>query len=255
MLIDDIRKKYPTILNPDVRHDFQITWVVLNGNPNGDPDTNGIRLTPDGRAFATDVSLMRSIRDYWEDVLGRPIYVSRKAGDEGVSLREHAAKHGAMTREQGIKTFLDVRLRGAVYLAGDKDSDEGDSKAQILGPIQFGPAISTEPVYEQEMTVTRLIKTSPKEKSDQTMGRRTFIEKAVMVQEGCYSGHLGKRHNVTEDDLADFYDGLINCWNMRRSTMRGLQRITHLKVLTYPDAFGHGEPKLTVIEFNYPTFD
>lgn len=261
-------KSNPCILDPSLRHDFEFEWVVTDGNPNGDPENGGaIRQTPDGLAMATDVCVKRWIRDYLEEVAGKPIFISRSIEDklpEGkTNLKWWADLHGVKTGEDAKREFIDVRIFGAVVLLTKKatkgsskkekeeakaNNVEGGENSQILGPIQIGYGFSTEPVDVMDVGITRVVRQEDGA-SGGTMGSRQMAHKVVMVQKGRYSGHLGKRAGVSSDDLELFWTALIEGADLRRSTMRGKRHFARLTILTFPDAYGHGEPTKTELTF------
>jgi len=266
MNASDKIKASPVILDPNVRHDFEFEWHVENGNPNGDPDAGGaIRQTPDGHAMATDVCAKRWVRDYMEEVAGKSIFISRYIQDKlpkgKGTLKWWADLHDVKNGKDAIRTFIDVRLFGGVVLLtkkatkskkDDADTDTNNVKdgenAQILGPLQIGYGFSTVPVDELDVGITRVARQEDDD-SKGTMGTRQMVAKAIMVQRGRYSGHLGKRAGVSSDDLELFWTALIEGTDLRRSTMRGKRHFARLTVLTFPDAYGHGEPVKTELLF------
>src|SRR5690606_20568604 len=62
---------------PNKRMDFVLFYDVRDGNPNGDPDAGHLpRMDPlTGHGIVTDVCIKRKIRDYFNAVLGRQIYI------------------------------------------------------------------------------------------------------------------------------------------------------------------------------------
>jgi CRISPR-associated protein Csd2 len=246
-----------TIINPNVTHIAVVEFEVINGIPNGDPDAGGgARIDTDGRALVTDVATKRKVRDYAEMALGRTLYIPRnlqdlvpedeRAGGKA-TLKDWARMHGvidgkeedsATDAQKAIEAFWDVRLFGAVIGAMK-------TKKQILGPTQVSICVSDEPVEEVEMTITRMA--SEEEDKERGMGTKTIVRKATFKQKVTFTGHLAKRHNVTEEDLADLWEGLINGFEFRPSTMRGDQRCVKLTVFTYPNEFGAGTDYTTTV--------
>ena len=117
-------------LDPHCRYDFEFTYSVEDGNPNGDPD-NGAhpRQTPDGRLEVTDAKLKRMIRDYLEEVYKRNIYISRRVKEEGLANDTGDGPVGLKSQsvqfpkpEDAIAHFMDIMLFGATYLP-PKDGD------------------------------------------------------------------------------------------------------------------------------------
>ena len=266
---DSLAKALGPATNPNVTHKISVYHRTLNGNPNGDPDTGGIRLDSDGHAIVTGVATKRKVRDYVEGHLGRLLYVSRNIQEDApkdakgrvsvVLLKDWARKHNATSAGAAIQIFWDIRMFGAVFGVAPegkgKVKDESDDKVdktkdQILGPVQVGIVRSVDPAEESSVAITRMA--SEDSKSDRTMGRSVFTPKAEFIQPVTYTGHLGLRHNVSQDDLIDLYEGLLNGFDYRPSTMRGDAACTKLVIRTYPNAtgaLGDGEePVVTVVE-------
>ncbi|MBM4288717.1 MAG: type I-C CRISPR-associated protein Cas7/Csd2 [Deltaproteobacteria bacterium] len=63
--------------DPQKRHDFVYLFDVVNGNPNGDPDSgNQPRFDPDTlHGLVTDVCLKRKVRDYVALIKEEPIFI------------------------------------------------------------------------------------------------------------------------------------------------------------------------------------
>jgi CRISPR-associated protein Csd2 len=242
----EIFVRFPHLLNPDIRHDFSIMWRCKWGCPNGDPDNPGPRQMPDGRLIATDAAFKRMLRDYWEEVCSLPIYISRAAKEGEKSLKDLSSQYP--TAEEAIRHYFDVRMFGAVYLAKGKggkggkggkpgeevEAGEGEN-AQILGPVQIGIGGTVEPVEIQRMAVTRILQ---EDSNDGTFGQKAVVESADIVHEGRYSGYLGRKRGVTEDDMRLFWEGLINGPEMRRSAMSGERATVRLTVKSFGDAYG-----------------
>lgn len=80
-----MRKTYENIIDkaycdPTKRMDFILFFEVEGGNPNGDPDAGNLpRIDPtDNFGIVTDVATKRKIRDYFQAVLNRPIFIQNK---------------------------------------------------------------------------------------------------------------------------------------------------------------------------------
>lgn len=242
--------KYPHLLDPKARHDFVIRWACENGNPNGDPDNGGDpRQLPDGRLVVTDACYKRMLRDYLEEVCGLPIYISREAKQAKLSLKDQSAKYPKAT--DAIQGFYDVRMFGAVYLAGGKKGAKKDGEgeaadnAQILGPVQIECGFSDGPVQVTEMAIGRILK---EDSNDGTFGRKTVVENVEITHHGRYSGNLGRKAGVTAEDMAAFWEAILNAPELKQSTMSGRRHHVQLEIVSYTDAFGLGEKAAVVVE-------
>ena len=213
--------KHDAILNHDVTHKAMLYYSVRNGNPNGDPETSEPRVSPDGYSLVSDVKVKRLIRDYWSDHLGHIIYVDReiqrKMGRNGngqgfATLADWSEHLGADTPEKAIEGCQDVRVFGSVFskkFETTKKGKDGKDKTttktvsvQMLGPTQVRWGRSTEPVEIENHTITCLA-TREGGTKDRTMGSRSLIVAADYEQRIISSGHLGKQHKVTPEDMAD----------------------------------------------------
>jgi len=261
-ILRDELKKHPEILKPTVTHKAIVTFEVNNGIPNGDPDTSGARMDPDGHALVTDIATKRKMRDYVAEALGRTLYIDRYLQDnvpeserdgKYATLKDLARLHGIIGGKKddsptdaglAVKVFWDVRMFGGVI--GAKST-----KQQILGPVQVGICASEEPVEEVDLAITRMVSEEPDK--DRTMGTKTFVRHATFNQKVTFTGHLAIRHNITEEDMFDLWEALINGFEFRPSTMRGDQRCVKLTVFSYPNAFGAGSDyETTIIENHQP---
>jgi len=225
---------YPQILNPHVRHDFKWSWRCRKGVPNGDPDNGGApRQFDDGRVFVTDVSAKRMLRDYWEE-MELAIYISRKAKEEGKSLKEQSARYPLAL--DAIAHYFDIRMCGAVYLAkGKKGSENEGENAQILGPLHLGMGVTDGKVDVITLSIGRILK---EDSDDNTFGTRSFVMEAVLRHQGRYSGQVGKKLGVTKEDMEHLWMGILNAPELRRSTMSGDRETVGLTITTYGDAYG-----------------
>lgn len=273
-MIENFKKRFPLVCNPNVRMDFQFKYSVENGNPNGDPNQEGSpRTSPDGDLEVTEHSIKRSVRDFAEDVLGLTLYLSRKESNADKTTRQISQKaDGAIVpkgkaKKAGDKppvttdeltkaacsTFWDVRMFGGVYQHGMTAKSDAfpsglsNRTVQIKGPVYLhavGLSKANEHTGVEERTITRMIASGDESEGDKnrTMGRKTFVRHADFTHKGFYSPRMGEKTGVTEDDLAQFWIALLHCWqDYRYSTMRGVQKITGLTVKVYKDAWGLDE--------------
>ena len=236
------------------RYEFVLLFDVENGNPNGDPDMGNMpRVDPQtGHGIVTDVCLKRKIRDYVDIVKtdddgknleGYNIYVK-----SGVVLNDqHALAYKAINRPpKGEKesadpeatrfmcdNFYDVRTFGAVM-------STGVNCGQVRGPVQLNFARSIDPIFQQEVTVTRLAVTHEKDREKgQTMGKKQIVPYALYRVEGYVSAHLAQRTTgFSEDDLELFWDGLVNMFEHDHSASRGKMAARKLVVFKHDTALG-----------------
>ena len=182
------------------RYDFVVYFDVENGNPNGDPDAGNMpRIDPEtGYGIVTDVCLKRKVRNYVETVKeddpGFDIYVkdgsilnvndARAFEALGIDakdikkLKKDDPELDEKVRDFMCATFYDVRTFGAVMTTFVKNSL---NCGQVRGPVQLTFARSVDPIIPQEITITRVAKTTEEraEASNTEMGRKYVVPYAL----------------------------------------------------------------------------
>lgn len=153
--------------------------------------------------------------------------------------------------------FFDVRMFGAVMSTGDFNC------GQVRGPVQLAIARSVDPVFQQELSITRVAVTREEELTnlqagdggkDREMGRKAIVPYGLYVAEGTYSPMLGMRNGrrsdgtgVNSDDLALFWEALNRMWDQDRSAARGRMACRGLHVFTHDHPLGNA-PRYRLIE-------
>jgi CRISPR-associated protein Csd2 len=129
--------------------------------------------------------------------------------------------------------YYDVRMFGAVM-------STGLNAGQVRGPIQLTFARSIDPVLPQDLAVTRVAVTDPKDREKlQTIGRKTLIPYGLYQGHGFYSACLGSQTKVDETDLKLFWDALMNMWDLDRSASRGLIALRGLHIFSHENKLGN----------------
>ncbi len=230
------------------RYEFVLLFDVENGNPNGDPDMGNMpRVDPQtGYGIVTDVCLKRKIRDYVDIVKngkkGYDIYVK-----EGVVLNEqHTKAYAALDKKPDSKkpkddaltkfmcdNFFDIRAFGAVMTTEV-------NCGQVRGPIQLTFARSLDPIFQQEVTITRQAVANARDADKgQTMGKKQIVPYGLYRAEGYVSAHLAKKTTgFTEDDLALLWDSLVNMFEHDHSAARGKMSARKLIVFKHANELG-----------------
>lgn len=236
------------------RYEFVLLYDVENGNPNGDPDAGNMpRIDPEtGYGIVTDVCLKRKVRNYAElvkgDSTGYRIYIK-----EGTPLNQnHVEAYAAVglktkadatlaqvseARQWMCANFFDVRTFGAVM-------STGDNCGQVRGPIQINFSRSIDPIVQQEVTITRQTVTRIEDAaSERTMGRKHIVPYGLYRAEGYISAKLAndetKGTGFSEDDLALFWDALVNMFEHDHSAARGKMAARKLVVFQHKDELGN----------------
>ena len=158
-------------------------------NPNGDMDNeNKPRMDYDTETnLVSDVRLKRYLRDYFEDGLGKPIFVTEKAKD---------AKHrGAQLKKDNKKhiELIDVRLFGAVF------AETGES-THLTGPVQFNWGYSLNPVeINESSTITSSFS------SGEGIGKDFRVKYSLIAFSGGINANVAEKTKLSDDDI-DLFD-------------------------------------------------
>ena len=246
------------------RFDFVYYFDVENGNPNGDPDAGNMpRVDPEsGMGYVTDVCLKRKVRNFVEavkeDEPGYEIYIKdgvplnksdRRAFEalgidaiqqkELKKLRKDDPMLDVKLRDYMCQAFYDVRTFGAVMTTFVKNNL---NCGQVRGPVQFTFARSVDPVFPQEVTITRVAITTEEaaETKDTEMGRKYVVPYALYRCEGFVSANLARKTTgFSEDDLELLWSALLNMFDLDRSAARGLMSSRALVVFKHDSEFGN----------------
>lgn len=240
------------------RYEFVVLFDVENGNPNGDPDAgNAPRSDAEtGLGIVTDVCLKRKIRNYVEIVKeGVPRYnilikTDKALNDKfaeayqatGVEKGKKSADDIEAARKYMCDNYYDVRTFGAVMSTGDNPC------GIVRGPVQLNFARSIDPVYPQEMTITRQAFTEAEKFNKQSektgtmteMGKKNVVPYALYRAEGYVSAMLAQKSTgFNEDDLALLWDALINMFEHDHSAARGKVAVRKLIVFKHDSMLGN----------------
>lgn len=242
------------------RYEFAIIFDVENGNPNGDPDAGNMpRVDPEtGYGIVTDVCLKRKIRNYVEtlkeDETGYGIYiksgVSLQRNDnkafEYLKIEESKIKEAKKEnpeidrkiRDFMCKNFFDIRTFGAVMTTFVKASL---NCGQVRGPVQLGFARSVDPIFPQEITITRcaITKESDDEKNN-TIGNKFIVPYGLYVAEGYISANLARKvTGFSEDDLELLWNAIINMFEFDHAAARGKMTVRKLVIFKHNSELGN----------------
>ncbi len=235
------------------RYEFVMIFDVENGNPNGDPDAGNMpRIDPEtSLGIMTDVCLKRKIRNFVE------IY---KEGEPGYNIlikpdKSLNSKFTALYEENGLKTkqkgknaddvrearkfacqnYFDVRTFGAVMSTGD------DPCGIVRGPVQLNFAKSVDPIYIQDVSITRQARTTEDrmETGQTEMGRKSIVPYGLYRAEGYVSSMLAQKvTGFSEEDLELLWTAIINMFEHDHSAARGKMCMRKLIVFRHDNALG-----------------
>lgn len=236
------------------RYEFSVIFEVENGNPNGDPDAGNMpRVDPEtSLGLVTDVCIKRKIRNYVElkmegesgyNILVRPdkalntkfteAYEARglKTGQKGKNESDVLA-----ARDYICKNYFDVRTFGAVMSTGD------DPCGIVRGPVQISFAKSVDPIYIQDITITRQARTTvaKTETGNTEMGRKSIVPYGLYRADGYISANLAQKvTGFSEEDLDLLWEAIINMFENDRSAARGKMCVRALYVFKHDTEIGN----------------
>jgi len=245
------------------RHDFVLLFEVADGNPNGDPDAGNLpRVDPETmQGLVTDVCLKRKVRNYVDAVRGTEarykIYVQSEEALNSLHARAYQAlgitstgtKQGrdevSRARAWMCDNFYDVRMFGAVMTTGV-------NCGQVRGPLQLTFGRSIDPIVPVNVSITRIAITRPEDMVVQAdeegegrggktteMGRKPLVPYGLYRAHGFFSAHLAEQTGVNHDDLALFWEALLEMWELDRSASRGMMGCRGLYIFSHENRLGN----------------
>lgn len=235
------------------RYEFVLLFDVKNGNPNGDPDAGNMpRLDPEtNQGLVTDVCLKRKIRNYVEltqaDKEGYAIYMQEKAVLNDQHKKAYEKLNIKFTRKKLPKdpneskaltqfmcdSFFDVRTFGAVM------STEVNA-GTVRGPVQLAFARSIDPVFPQEISITRMAVANEKDvEKERTMGRKFIVPYGLYRVHGFISAALAEKTGFSEEDLQLLWRALTEMFEHDHSAARGEMAARKLIIFKHQDKLGN----------------
>lgn len=235
------------------RYEFILLFDVENGNPNGDPDAGNLpRFDPEtGYGLVTDVCLKRKIRNHVSILMdGKPgynIYIQEKAvlnETNKLAYKEYnlnPQKKKLPKKEEDAKkvtgwmcsNFFDVRAFGAVMTTEV-------NCGQVRGPVQLAFAKSVEPIFSQEISITRMAVTNIKDlEKERTMGRKHIVPYGLYMAKGFISAPLATKTGFSDEDLQLLWNALSNMFEHDRSAARGFMSSRKLLVFKHDSELGN----------------
>jgi len=249
------------------RYEFVMLYDVENGNPNGDPDAGNMpRIDPEtGHGIVTDVCIKRKIRNYVDMAKngesGFDIYIkqdniflndkSKTAIDQSKEIKDKTQR-SARARDIMCLKYYDIRTFGAVLTAfTKKESGLWNSSGQLRGPVQLAFGRSIDPIFTQDITITRLSISDAKELEEfqkgkaengksNTMGRKSIVPYGLYRQEGFISANIAQTVTGFSDiDLELLWEAIISMFEFDRSAARGKMVLRELIIFQHESALGN----------------
>lgn len=231
------------------RYDFVFLFDVQDGNPNGDPDAGNLpRIDPEtGMGLVTDVCLKRKVRNFVQMTQSpdtHDIFI-REKGILNQMIDEAHEQDSVKSKEKGEKTesarqymcgrYYDIRTFGAVMTTGK-------NAGQVRGPVQLTFSRSIDPIVALEHSITRMAVTNEKDASEtgdnRTMGRKFTVPYGLYRCHGFVSAHFAKQTGFSDEDLALFWQALINMFDHDHSASRGQMNARGLYVFEHSNSLG-----------------
>ena len=232
------------------RYEFTVIFDVENGNPNGDPDAGNMpRIDPETSAgLVTDVCLKRKIRNFVEifkedepyyNILVKPDKaLNTKFTEAYEAIGEKTGQKGKnpeavrAARDYICQNYFDVRTFGAVMSTGN------DPCGIVRGPVQISFAKSVDPIFTQDITITRQARTN--ESDSATMGRKSIVPYGLYRADGYVSAMLAQKlTKFSEEDLELLWNAIINMFEHDRSAARGKMCVRKLYVFKHDSLLGN----------------
>ncbi len=130
--------------------------------------------------------------------------------------------------------FFDVRMFGAVM-------STGLNAGQVRGPMQLTFSRSIDPVFPEDLAITRVAVADAKDREKlQTIGRKTKISYGLYRGYGFFSAPLAKQTGVTDRDLELFWEAVQGMFEVvDRSASRGLMAVRGLYIFSHENPLGN----------------
>lgn len=236
------------------RYEFTVIFDVENGNPNGDPDVGNMpRIDPETSAgLVTDVCLKRKIRNFVEifkedepyyNILVKPDKaLNTKFTEAYEAIGEKTGQKGKnpeavrAARDYICQNYFDVRTFGAVMSTGN------DPCGIVRGPVQISFAKSVDPIFTQDITITRQARTTEdkRDTGETEMGRKSIVPYGLYRADGYVSAMLAQKiTKFSEEDLELLWKAIINMFEHDRSAARGKMCVRKLYVFKHDSLLGN----------------
>lgn len=162
-------------------------------NPNGDMDNeNKPRMDFDTNTnLVSDLRLKRYIRDYYEAVEEKSIFITSEAKDSTERAKQLEVKK--------ITHFdlIDIKLFGGVFAIKG-------SSTHLTGPVQFNWGYSLNPVeLVESSTITSSFS------GGQGIGKDYRVKYSLLAFSGSINSLVAKHSNLQEEDLVHFDDVVV----------------------------------------------
>ena len=227
------------------RYDFVFLYDVKDGNPNGDPDQANLpRVDVENQeGLVTDVCIKRKVRNYvhLKHAGKSPYNIFIQQGSILNNIIDGASGEEILDRQKDLcKHYYDIRTFGAVMSTGKKGA------GTVRGPIQLTFSRSLDRIYQAEHSITRCAVTTPEEakaqekrESASTFGRKSTVPYGLYRMHGFISANDAAKTGFSNDDLALFWEALLNAFEHDRAAARGEMNPRKLIVFKHDSVLGN----------------
>jgi len=192
--------------NSAIRSEFLFCYDARMCNPNGDPDENRPRIDRmTGKNLVTEFRLKRTIRDYLEKQMDKPIFLREELVDESGKIKtiddlaeehiEKGKKSREKLRDSLLKDYVDLRLFGLLFAVKDFHFKQ-------TGPVQFAMGQSLNEVDEMQLRMTRVVPTREEAKAG-AFGEKWILRYSFITFHGFLNNHVAKEVGLSEGDVSD----------------------------------------------------
>jgi len=217
--VGEKKNEKPTIMN---NHELLFLYDAKMCNPNGDPDNeNKPRMDPDREInLVSDLRLKRYIRDYFEQYLGKPIFVCNIDGRTVTSTGRLEALAQEKKKSQSellndddflMDNLMDVRFFGATMtIKEDKSKNQKSGSKKFTGPVQFNWGYSLNNVHIMESSGITSHFSSEAENKQGAMGKDYRVDYSLIAFHGIISAKRAEHTFLTEGDVTIFDQAIVN---------------------------------------------
>jgi CRISPR-associated protein Csh2 len=190
-------------------------------NPNGDPDENRPRIDRvTSKNLVTEFRLKRTIRDYLQKQMGKPIFLRQELADVQTgtiktidqlaeSEIEAFREGGVVIQEALFRKYIDLRLFGLLFAVEGVEIRKKKISLHFkqTGPVQFAIGQSLNKVEELSVRMTRVVPTREEAKAG-TFGEKSIVRYGFIAFHGFVNDHVAKDVSLSEQDISDMMKGM-----------------------------------------------
>ena len=168
--------------------------------------------------------------------------IAKRLGEEAKKNKKGISRESQSDAcELLCKQYYDVRMFGAVL-------STGLNAGQVRGPVQLSFARSIDPIFQQELSITRQARTTAArmETGRTEMGRKAIVPYALYRAHGYFNPFLAKTTHVSQQDLEMFWEALVNLFEFDRSAARPDMRVRRIDIFSHDNEKGNAPAHRTL---------